>query len=155
LLEVGFPERVHASTRLSPGVWAAIARAAWLLDRCECGEPVSVACQRAARLAVRLGDLAYAHGSVVAVGHGWFNLFVGRELRRRQAGSTAGAARVLGERDVLPLTDGVNGPHACPTLARTRRRALERTTSLYSVSMADEEGSDRTRMIQWDDPRPA
>ena len=61
-----------------------IARAVWLVDRCDCDEPRSAARQRAGRLADRLTDLAHAHDSVVAVGHGWFNLFVGRELRRRR-----------------------------------------------------------------------
>jgi broad specificity phosphatase PhoE len=83
LREVGFPEGLNASTRLSPGVWVMIARAAWLLDRCDCEEPKSAARQRAARLVDHLSNLAYEHGSVIAVGHGWFNLFVGRELRRR------------------------------------------------------------------------
>jgi len=84
LREVGFPEGLNASIRLSPGMWVMIARAAWLLDRCDCDEPLRLARRRAARLAARLDDLAYTHGSVVAVGHGWFNLFVGRELRRQQ-----------------------------------------------------------------------
>jgi broad specificity phosphatase PhoE len=84
LREVGFPERLNASTRLSPGVWVMIARAAWLLDRCDCEESKSAARRRAARLADHLSDLARAHDSVIAVGHGCFNLFVGRELRWRQ-----------------------------------------------------------------------
>lgn len=83
LREVGFPERLNSSTRLSPGVWVMIARALWLFDRCECEEPKTAASRRAARLADNLCTLARAHNSVVAVGHGWFNLFVGRELRRR------------------------------------------------------------------------
>jgi broad specificity phosphatase PhoE len=84
LREVPFPEGLNARTRLAPGAWVMIARAAWLLDRCDCDESLTSARQRAGRLAVRLGDLACAHGTVVAVGRGWFNLFVGRELRRRQ-----------------------------------------------------------------------
>lgn len=83
LREVGFPEGLNASTRLSPSAWVMIARAVWLLDGCECDESRRAAAQRAGRLADHLSDLARAHNSVVAVGHGWFNLFVGRELRRR------------------------------------------------------------------------
>lgn len=83
LREVGFPERVNASTRLSPGAWVMIARALWLFDGCECDESKTAARQRATRLADTLSALARAHETVVAVGHGWFNLFVGRELRRR------------------------------------------------------------------------
>ena len=83
LREVGFPEGLNASTRLPPGMWVMIARAVWLANRCDCDESKGAARQRAVRLADRLGDLARAHTSVVAVGHGWFNLFVGRELRRK------------------------------------------------------------------------
>ena len=84
LREVGFPEGLNVSTRLPPGVWVMIARAGWLIDLWECDESKSAVRQRAGRLADRLSDLARAHDSVVVVGHGWFNLFVGRELRRRR-----------------------------------------------------------------------
>jgi broad specificity phosphatase PhoE len=84
LREVGFPERLKASAQLPPGAWLVIARAAWLLDRVDCDEPKSAVRRRAARVVDRLSELARAHQCVVAVGHGWFNLFVGRELRRRQ-----------------------------------------------------------------------
>jgi len=84
LREVGFPEALNARIRLSPGAWVMIARAVWLLNGCDCDESKSAARQRAARLADRLADLARTHESVVAVGHGWFNLFVGCELRRRR-----------------------------------------------------------------------
>jgi broad specificity phosphatase PhoE len=84
LREVGFPEGLNAKMRLSPGAWVMIARGVWLLDGCKCDETRKAAQQRAARLVDRLCELAHAHDSVVAVGHGWFNLFIGRELRRRQ-----------------------------------------------------------------------
>ena len=64
LREVGFPEGLKGNARLSPGVWAMIARAVWLFDGCECDEPRRAVTQRAARLADRLGDLARAHDSV-------------------------------------------------------------------------------------------
>lgn len=84
LREVGFPEGLRVAARLPPGVWVMIARAVWLVDGCACDEPRRAASRRAARLADHLCDLARIHDSVVAVGHGWFNLFVGRELRRRR-----------------------------------------------------------------------
>jgi broad specificity phosphatase PhoE len=84
LREVGFPNGLNMSMHLSPGAWVMIARAAWLVDGCDCGESKTAARQRAGRLADRLTDLALVHACVIAVGHGWFNLFVGRELRRRQ-----------------------------------------------------------------------
>src|SRR5260221_12170096 len=94
LREVGFPEGLAGGTRLSPGVWVMIARDVWLLDGCECDESRRAAWRRAERVTERLCELARAHQSVVAVGHGWFNLFVGRELRRRRwPGPTLGPAR--------------------------------------------------------------
>jgi broad specificity phosphatase PhoE len=104
LREVGFPEGLNASTRLSPGVWVMIARAAWMLDRCDCEEPVRDVRRRAARLADRLNTLACEHDSVIAVGHGWFNLFVGRELRRRQwRGPQLVPTGYLGEREIRTI----------------------------------------------------
>jgi broad specificity phosphatase PhoE len=84
LREVGFPDALGANARLSPGLWLVVARAIWLFDGCECEESRSAVSRRAARVVDRLAELADVHDSVVAVGHGWFNLFVGRELRRRQ-----------------------------------------------------------------------
>lgn len=84
LREVGFPEALNAGIALSPGTWVMLARAAWLLNRCDAGETMRETRARAGRLADRLGELARSHGSVVAVGHGWFNQFVASELRRRR-----------------------------------------------------------------------
>lgn len=84
LREVGFPEALDATMRLPPGAWVVIARAIWLLDGCESAETVSATRQRAAHVADRLWGLARTHGSVLVVGHGWFNRFVAMELRKRQ-----------------------------------------------------------------------
>jgi broad specificity phosphatase PhoE len=82
LREVGFPEALDSSLRLKPDVWVLIARAAQMLDRCECDERIDDVRARAAAAARTLVQLAGAHRTVVAVGHGWFNQFVARELRR-------------------------------------------------------------------------
>ncbi len=82
LREVGFPESLDSSMRLSPNLWVFIARAAQMLDRRddEGGRPAVRA--RAASVAATLSQLAGDH-SVVAIGHGWFNRFIARELRRQ------------------------------------------------------------------------
>ena len=83
LREVGFPESLDSSMRLSPNLWVFIARAAQMLDRRddEGGRPAVRA--RAASVAATLSQLAGDHQSVVAIGHGWFNRFIARELRRQ------------------------------------------------------------------------
>jgi broad specificity phosphatase PhoE len=83
LREVGFPESLDSSLRLSPSLWVFLARAAQMLDRYddEGGRPAVRA--RASRVAATLAQLARDHQRVVAIGHGWFNRFVARELRRQ------------------------------------------------------------------------
>ncbi len=83
LREVGFPESLAVPVRLSPGVWVLIARATQMLRWCEGDEPVPATRARAAIAAETLSQLADDHRTLVVVGHGWFNRFVARELRRR------------------------------------------------------------------------
>jgi len=83
LREVGFPESLDSSLRLSPNVWVFIARAAQMLNRND-DEGGRVAVRtRASAVAGTLAKLAGEHRSVVVIGHGWFNRFVARELRRQ------------------------------------------------------------------------
>ena len=83
LREVGFPESLDSSLRLRPDVWVLIARGVQLLDRCECDERIGDVRARAARAAGTLAEAAAEHRTVLAIGHGWFNRFVARELRRQ------------------------------------------------------------------------
>jgi broad specificity phosphatase PhoE len=82
LREVGFPESLDSSLRLAPMLWVFIARGAQMLNRDDDEGGRAAVRTRAARVAVRLADLAGEHQHVVAIGHGWFNRFVARELRR-------------------------------------------------------------------------
>ncbi len=83
LREVGFPESLDSSLRLPPNLWVFLARAAQMLDRHdEVGGRAAVQA-RASTVAATLGHLAGEHQHVVAIGHGWFNRFVARELRRQ------------------------------------------------------------------------
>jgi broad specificity phosphatase PhoE len=82
LREVGFPESLGVTVRLSADVWVLIARSMQMLRCCECDEPVAATRARAAIAAQTLCRLADDHRTVVVIGHGWFNRFVARELRR-------------------------------------------------------------------------
>ena len=84
LREVGFPDSIGVPIRLSPGTWVMLARAAQLINACESEERVRDVVARATAVVERLDALADSHGTVLAVGHGWFNHFVARELRRRR-----------------------------------------------------------------------
>ena len=84
LREVGFPDSLDVPLRLSPGTWVLIARSAQLVGACDSEERVRDVRARAARVAERLVELADDHQTVLVVGHGWFNQFVARELRRRR-----------------------------------------------------------------------
>jgi broad specificity phosphatase PhoE len=83
LREVGFPESLDSSLRLSPNLWVFIARTAQMLDRRDEEGGRAAVRARAASVAGTLSELALEHCNVVAVGHGWFNRFVARELRRQ------------------------------------------------------------------------
>jgi broad specificity phosphatase PhoE len=83
LREVGFPESLDSSWRLSPNIWVFIARASQMLDRRDDEGGRAAVRARAADVAGTLARLAGEHQTVVAIGHGWFNRFVARELRRQ------------------------------------------------------------------------
>jgi broad specificity phosphatase PhoE len=83
LREVGFPESLDSSMRLSPNVWVLLARASQMLDRHDDEGGRAAVRARAAGIAGRLVQLADEHQRVVAIGHGWFNRFIARELRRQ------------------------------------------------------------------------
>ena len=83
LREVGFPESLHSSLRLSPSLWVFLARAHQMLDRRDDEGGRAAVRARATDVAATLARLAGEHHSVVAIGHGWFNRFVARELRRQ------------------------------------------------------------------------
>jgi broad specificity phosphatase PhoE len=82
LREAPLPASLGTSLKLPPGVWIVIARLAWLLNLGGASESLAETRMRAARMADRLIARAAEHGSVMAVGHGMFNRFVARELRR-------------------------------------------------------------------------
>ena len=84
LREVAFPDSLDVPIRLSPNTWLMLARAAQLLNACDSEERVRDVRLRAAAVVERLATLAEEHGTVLAIGHGWFNHFVANELRKRR-----------------------------------------------------------------------
>jgi broad specificity phosphatase PhoE len=83
LREAALPESLGVSLRLSPGTWVVLARIVWWLNWCASDETIATTRRRAGRVADHLAALADEYGSVMAVGHGMFNRFVARQLRRR------------------------------------------------------------------------
>ncbi len=68
--------------KLTPAIWTVITRCLWFAGyskQCESLQKVKVRAEEAAH---HLISFAKEHNSVVLVGHGFFNLFIGKELRR-------------------------------------------------------------------------
>lgn len=78
--EAGLPRLPSTPLRLDPHLWAALARAGWLLGWSGGAESASAALQRARSASQQLAALAAAHGSVLLVGHGIFNALIAWEL---------------------------------------------------------------------------
>ncbi len=83
LREAALPDSVGGALVMPPGLWIGVARLAWWLGCCRSAEPVEATRRRASLAADRLCALADEWGAVAVVGHGIFNLFLGRQLRRR------------------------------------------------------------------------
>jgi broad specificity phosphatase PhoE len=81
LVEIPLPVLPVPVLRLPLDAWDAAARAAWLAGWSGGVESRREAMARGRRVARLLDDLA-AGGPVVAVGHGFTNIVVARELRR-------------------------------------------------------------------------
>ncbi len=83
LREAALPDSMGVVLKMSPDVWAIIARVAWWLDWRRSSESVDAARRRAGRATARLCALAVEHRTVLVVGHGVFNRLIARELTRR------------------------------------------------------------------------
>ena len=69
--------------RLSPRAWGFVARSAWWFGHHEGQETHLQALARARLAADRLVRAAETEGDVLVFAHGFFNLMIGRELKRR------------------------------------------------------------------------
>jgi len=81
--EAELPAHFRTRIALRAGIWAIVARFLWHLRQWPGVESVQDAKERANRAANLLERLAAEHGSVFLLGHGYFNRFIARELRRR------------------------------------------------------------------------
>ena len=83
LREAGLPSSIGVLFPIPARAWIVIARVVWWLNWCSSEESVAATRARAARAADRLCMLANEYERVAVVGHGLFNRFVARQLRRR------------------------------------------------------------------------
>ena len=80
--EVYLPTAIRSGLRLPPKLWSSLARGAWYLGWSPQVESLAGARVRASTAATILAALALAEDSVLLVGHGLMNGFIGRRLRR-------------------------------------------------------------------------
>ena len=80
--EAGLPYAPWGLPRFPVAVWTTLFRIAWFLGFSVNSESRTAAAARARTAAIRLIDLARAHGSVFMMGHGIMNALIGKELIR-------------------------------------------------------------------------
>lgn len=68
--------------RLSSSIWAVWFRLLWFCGYSKKCESIGVAKERAKGASRKLTEMAKEHGSVVLVGHGFFNMLISKELKR-------------------------------------------------------------------------
>ncbi|WP_286230405.1 histidine phosphatase family protein [Neobacillus mesonae] len=71
-----------AGVKLSPASWAVMLRCLWFIGYSRQCESIARAKQRAKLAAEQLVKQAEDHHSVVLVGHGFFNRFIAKELKK-------------------------------------------------------------------------
>ncbi|MDX8047080.1 histidine phosphatase family protein [Gracilibacillus sp. S3-1-1] len=69
--------------KLRTSIWAVILRLLWFSGYSNECESLSDAKQRAKKASQRLIDYADEYNSVVLVGHGFFNMFIAKELQKK------------------------------------------------------------------------
>ncbi|WP_226658752.1 histidine phosphatase family protein [Pseudalkalibacillus hwajinpoensis] len=68
--------------KLNPRIWTVFYRSLWLSGFSKQSETQKQAKKRATLAAQQLEDHAITHGTVVLVGHGFFNRYIGRSLKK-------------------------------------------------------------------------
>lgn len=81
--EIAIPHFSNGSLALPTGLWLILLRGLWLFGFSKNGESFANAHRRAGQAACRLMELSDEYGSVLLVGHGFFNYFIARKLRAR------------------------------------------------------------------------
>lgn len=80
--EMEMPHGKLLLPKFSPAFWAILFRCLWFMGYTRNSESFSSARNRAVIAAQQLQELARQHQSVIFVGHGLFNRYVAKELRR-------------------------------------------------------------------------
>lgn len=81
--EIAIPHFKQGSLTMSVNAWGILLRCMSVLGFAQNGESLSMAKQRAQVAASTLIDMAHEHQSVLLVGHGFVNHFIGQELLAR------------------------------------------------------------------------
>lgn len=81
--ETNIPHFGRGSLSLPVGVWVVLLRVMWLFGFSKNGESFKQAKKRARLAADKLIALAEVHQDVLLVGHGFFNHFIAKELKKR------------------------------------------------------------------------
>lgn len=81
--EVDLPHFHVTFLTLTPRIWTVLYRSLWLSGFSKQVETKKQAKKRAALAAEQLENHAITHGTVVLVGHGFFNRYLGRSLKKR------------------------------------------------------------------------
>lgn len=81
--ETELPRVVAKGLRMRASLWAVWSRLLWFCGYAKQCESLSEAKARAEVAAEKLIGFAKEHGSVVLVGHGFFNMLIAKELKKR------------------------------------------------------------------------
>lgn len=80
--EAGLPVANWQAMKLSPNIWAVVFRILWFFGYSRNSESFKEAKSRASEAVRKLSEIAREHESVLFVGHGVYNRFLAKELRR-------------------------------------------------------------------------
>ncbi|PLT28249.1 histidine phosphatase family protein [Peribacillus deserti] len=81
--ELPVPLKSVFRLKLNPSIWAVVFRCLWFAgysDRCESLADAKTRASEAAAILIRYSE---QHGSIVLVGHGFFNMLIAKELLKR------------------------------------------------------------------------
>jgi len=81
--EFELPENKKKYPKFTPGLWSIIFRVLWFTGYSNMSENFTDARKRIKLSADKLTDLASKHTSIILVGHGLMNRFIGLELKKR------------------------------------------------------------------------
>ncbi|MBG9544320.1 phosphoglycerate mutase [Cytobacillus firmus] len=81
-MELPMPDINFPGVRLRPNTWAVLLRLLWICGYSQGCESYSEAKYRAKRASLKLTSFAKEHQHAVLIGHGFFNLYIAKELQK-------------------------------------------------------------------------